>query len=686
MVSQQALRLDIPQQDAVNTKQSADIERWLNEAITAYQKTSSPRLSSKQVIHLQSHACEAAKECLVVDNHNLDAMNILARVALDQGQLDKAEGWVQKAQRIDRQFASSWFSLGQIKLAQQDLMAAEKAFSHCIELDNNIFRAHTSYAYTKLLQGDLVSAFEYYRRLARAQPNDAHVRSKLFECLRKLQADCDNPSLSDDLISYLKWRDVNHNDLARMITSLLKHRYRVSANAVVDLAVLAKDELFLLAMDRLIFQDAEWEVFLCDIRKYLLLNELQHPCTDNLPLLAAFCGQAANNEYAFIESDQEINVLEALTNQLSTADNLQGKPRPLLLASMYRPLEELLGPELFHQLLGSDKNQWDLEFRNIMARLFKQQTQEEAVDIKQFGNITDPVSRVVKGQYEDNPYPRWLALEHHTPTRYSDALEAVLPGFKSPKLLSKGKLQVLIAGCGTGRHALNVARYFRDVQVLAVDISHNSLSYAQRMAKRYQLDNVEFLQADILQLEGLGRKFDIIECSGVLHHMDDPKLGAQCLINILEPKGLLKIGLYSELARSSVVTCRDFIKRNKIVANSGGIRRLRNEIISTKEQPDQWHEIRKSSDFYSVSGCRDLLFHVKEWRFTTNKINELCKDLSLTFLGFSSLDKNTIENYRLEFPTDKRLLNLENWNEFEDKNQQTFSSMYQFYVQKRTKG
>ena len=54
------------------------------------------------------------------------------------------------------------------------------------------------------------------------------------------------------------------------------------------------------------------------------------------------------------------------------------------------------------------------------------------------------------------------------------------------------------------------------------------------------------MQADILNLDQLNQDFDIIESSGVLHHMDEPLIGWKSLTDILKPGGLMNIGLYSE--------------------------------------------------------------------------------------------------------------------------------------------
>ncbi|MEC8427686.1 MAG: class I SAM-dependent methyltransferase, partial [Pseudomonadota bacterium] len=231
-----------------------------------------------------------------------------------------------------------------------------------------------------------------------------------------------------------------------------------------------------------------------------------------------------------------------------------------------------------------------------------------------------------------------------------------------------------------GKHALHVARYFRDVQVTAIDISTASLQYAQAMADRYKLSNIDFLQADILELHQLNQKFDIIECSGVLHHMESPLQGAQQLVGLLKPKGIMKIGLYSERARHSIVQCRNLIREQNIDSTPDGIRQLRREVLSNEH--DDWKNIQVSPDFYSASGCRDLLLHVQEHRFTPLQLKELIENLDVNFLGFSNLNNSIIEKYQARFPKDKYLLNLRHWDTYETDHPATFAAMYQFYVQK----
>ena len=122
----------------------------------------------------------------------------------------------------------------------------------------------------------------------------------------------------------------------------------------------------------------------------------------------------------------------------------------------------------------------------------------------------------------------------------------------------------MVAGCGTGQHSIGTSARFKSSKVLAIDLSLSSLAYAKRKTKELGVENIEYMQADILDLGKLNRQFDIIESAGVLHHMNDPMAGWRVLTDCLRPGGLMKIGLYSELARQHIVEIRQEISSSGI--------------------------------------------------------------------------------------------------------------------------
>jgi hypothetical protein len=94
--------------------------------------------------------------------------------------------------------------------------------------------------------------------------------------------------------------------------------------------------------------------------------------------------------------------------------------------------------------------------------------------------------------------------------------------------------------------------------------------------------------------------------------------------------------------------------------------------------------VLNSNDFYSTSGCRDLLFNVMEHRFTIPRIAWFLKEHGLVFHGFE-LDAAVIEKFQQHYPGPEALTNLEYWDTFEAQNPKTFRAMYVFTVSKEGK-
>ena len=190
----------------------------------------------------------------------------------------------------------------------------------------------------------------------------------------------------------------------------------------------------------------------------------------------------------------------------------------------------------------------------------------------------------------------------------------------------------------------------------------------------YGMDYVEFKQMDLLNAAELGDKFDVIECSGVLHHMEKPSKGLSALIQQLKPGGYVKLALYSEIARRVIVEARKTIQTLGINSTPESIRNFRKKVLAgeIKELLDLPKFV---SDFYSLSECRDLCFHVQEHRFTTELLQKLLDSHGLTFCGFM-VPEQIKKLYQEQYPEDIDMTSLPNWGEFEEKCPSTFTGMY----------
>jgi SAM-dependent methyltransferase len=293
--------------------------------------------------------------------------------------------------------------------------------------------------------------------------------------------------------------------------------------------------------------------------------------------------------------------------------------------------------------------------------------------------ISNDVSLKVKEQYEENPYPRWVKLGVSITAK---SIAAVCDELKlqiySENIKKVTAPAILIAGCGTGQHSIGTAYRFSNCHVTAVDLSLASLAYAQRKSNELSLGNLEYLQADILHLHQMGKEFDIIESGGVLHHMDEPMAGWRVLVDLLKPGGLMKIGLYSELARQPIVESRKEIASLGLGTSATEIRNFRE--LSRESEIHDVKQLSTSSDFFSLSEFRDLVFHVQEHRFTLLQIKNCLNELGLKFCGFE--DKDIVSRFKKFHGEEVNICDLVLWHQFEERNSQAFSGMYQFWCQR----
>jgi SAM-dependent methyltransferase len=216
---------------------------------------------------------------------------------------------------------------------------------------------------------------------------------------------------------------------------------------------------------------------------------------------------------------------------------------------------------------------------------------------------------------------------------------------------------------------------------VAVDLSMNSLGYAKRKTQELGLTSIDYAQADLLKLGSLGRRFDVIESVGVLHHLADPLTGWRVLLSLLLPGGFMKLGLYSEVARRSIARARAVIAEQGYTSTTANeIRQCRQDLTSADKQAD-FGTITKSFDFFGTSSCRDLLFHAQEHCMTLSCIERFLQENNLMFLGFE-IHAAVLHAYRNRFPNDRAGTNFEQWQIFENENPVTFFGMYEFWIQK----
>ncbi len=398
---------------------------------------------------------------------------------------------------------------------------------------------------------------------------------------------------------------------------------------------------------------------------------------DLLAFVCAIARQCFINEYVFAETDEEIAQAAALRDQIDNALAAGAAVPPMWIATSgcYTPLHAL------SQAAALLRQHWPKPLMPVLL----QQVHEPAIErdiaaaIPSLTPIDDPTSIRVRDQYEQMPYPRWLkAASLGTRVGIDWYLRSQFANVAITQVQRTNTLDVLVAGCGTGQHAIETAQRFAGARVVAIDLSRSSLAYATRKSGEAHLRNVQYAQADILNLGSLNATFDVIELSGVLHHLSDPVRGWRVLVSLLRPGGVMHIGLYSARARSDIRATRALIRERGYRETAADIRRCRQELLRSPDGT-AYKNVTRYSDFFTTSECRDLLFHAQESQFTIPDIKAFLTESGLNFLGFTG---PVAQAYRRRFPDDPAMIDLDRWETFETENPMAFVNMYQFWVQK----
>lgn len=398
-------------------------------------------------------------------------------------------------------------------------------------------------------------------------------------------------------------------------------------------------------------------------------------------LVAFHCALAQQcylNDYVFATTADELARVARLRDQVASQILAGFDPPAATLAAVasYVPLGSVPGVErLVGRSLGTP-------VAGLVAQQVTEPLEERALRerLPRLTPIEDPTSRQVRQQYEENPYPRWVKVPGGEPV---DALCAYLrrlfPLAHLHGIDEQRGIDVLVAGCGTGQESIETAQQFPHARVLAVDLSLASLAYADRKTRELVVRNLEYAQADLLRLGSAGRSFDVIACAGVLHHLAEPLAGWRALVSLLRPWGLMRLGLYSARARSTVVAARRFIAQRGYAPDAADIRRCREELMSAAD--GEYAPLALLRDFYGIGECRDLLFHVEEHRFTLDQVRGTLAALGLRFIGFL-LPPRVARRYAELNPHDPAMTDLEAWSAFENRFPATFAGMYVFWAQK----
>jgi tetratricopeptide (TPR) repeat protein/SAM-dependent methyltransferase len=609
----------------------------------------------------------------------------LGNAQQELGRLNDALASYDRALKLKPDFADAWAGRGNALCKLKRFEESFAAHNTALKLQPRLPGGYENLSYAYALGGKFDLAV---RAAARALDVSETAQAKTLFCqnVKSVRFTADDGQFGNLVLRALAEGWARPRDLAAVSISLIK------LNSAVDYCItrvaaawpawapasdllgvspaqgLAQHRLLIGLLERAPIIDVELERVLTNVRHIMLTlagGADQAVSEQHLKFYAAVARQCFINEYVFALPPDEADRAGALQARLAQALRA-GEPVPPLwpiTVGAYFPLHAVPSAEVLLE------RSWPPYLDALLVQQIAEPAQERriAATLPALNAIEGEVSRAVREQYEENPYPRWVVAG---------------PPFTPVILAEHPQDQVrdiLVAGCGTGQSTIELARQMPDARILAVDLSLASLSYARRMADTFGLANVEFGQADITASTAIGRAFDYIDVSGVLHHLADPWAGWRTLLSLLRPGGFMQVGLYSELARRNIVAARALIAARGYRPSAEDIRSCRADIIAADDP--LLRSVLQWGDFFTISECRDLLFHVQEHRITLPQIKSFLAENGMEFAGFVP-EPVIMRQFEARFAERAARFDLDCWHSLETAVPGVFAGMYQFWLRK----
>ncbi len=241
------------------------------------------------------------------------------------------------------------------------------------------------------------------------------------------------------------------------------------------------------------------------------------------------------------------------------------------------------------------------------------------------------VAAEVQDFYERHPYPPPTETLDRYGRRWKDKSRRCADHHLFwPARTYKEDLSILVAGCGTSQAAKH-ALHCPTAHVTGSDVSATSVRCTQTLQRTHGLNNLEVHQLPIERAHELGRCFDQIVCTGVLHHLASPDAGLAALRDVLAPDGAMHLMVYAPYGRTGIYMLQEFCRRLGIRATDDEIRDL---VASLRELPPG-HPLepllREAPDFRQDAALADALLHPQDRAYSVPQLFEFIENAGLRF-------------------------------------------------------
>jgi SAM-dependent methyltransferase len=229
-------------------------------------------------------------------------------------------------------------------------------------------------------------------------------------------------------------------------------------------------------------------------------------------------------------------------------------------------------------------------------------------------------SNRVRQFYEKLPYPAPLeSLDEHRdlyrdPERRRALFHRIWPMEKVRR-----HQEILVAGCGTSQAARYALRE-PEARVTAIDISETSLRHTSDLQRKYSLHNLELHLLPLEAIKDLGRTFDLIVCTGVLHHLPEPDVGLRALRDALSRKGAMHLMVYATYGRVGIYMLQEYCRMLRIGTSADDLRELGTLLAALPRDHPMANLLERAQDFRQPETLADALLHPQDRAYTVPEL------------------------------------------------------------------
>ncbi|MFT4927981.1 MAG: SAM-dependent methyltransferase [Phenylobacterium sp.] len=245
----------------------------------------------------------------------------------------------------------------------------------------------------------------------------------------------------------------------------------------------------------------------------------------------------------------------------------------------------------------------------------------------------DQINKRFYGRFNFPWHPSMLA-KYHDQTVWINALNQEIGHFGQHRI--KQKPTIWVAGCGTNQAVITALKYPQS-EVLGTDLSTQSLAAAKSLAQQLNVTNLT-LEENSLNEVAYKEQFDLIICTGVIHHNFDPSVPLASLTRALKKNGILELFVYNYYHR---ITTTAFQKAIRMMCSTSGKPNIDVELpisaaMITDEQAN-YSDLMKAfiapiADDHE-SAMADAILQPVEYSYTVETFNQLIQSQNLEIVA-----------------------------------------------------